>query len=124
MKKENNNFPKVGTKAIEEDGELRYKWPKEPLVKEPSLLKRKLTPEEREELLEKFDLYTEDGVIYDDDGKRFYANPKNKYYKLNNLIDFFEYAAHIARVQGRNDLRRELKGILKDENPTNNLVID
>jgi hypothetical protein len=89
-----------------------------------TILNRELSPEEREELLEKFSLSSDKDVIYNDDGERFYDNPKNRKYNFNTLDGFFDYAAHLARVQGRNDLRSELKGILRDDNPTNNLVID
>jgi hypothetical protein len=90
-----------------------------------TILNRELSPEEREELLEKFSLSSDKDVIYNDDGERFYDNPKNRKYNFNTLDGFFDYAVIEAIREGRNDLRRELRELMsgKDGDSTFNKIV-
>lgn len=77
---------------------------------ESGLLKRKLTREERAELLEDLFEYRlvnlaeahekPHDVIYDDDGDEFYGKDENCQFNLETLDDFFKYSKHLAESAG------------------------
>lgn len=76
---------------------------------ETNLLKRKLTDEERKELLyelfgfELIDCGDKDKphfVIYDSEGDEFYGSDENCKFNFDTLYDFFDYTSHLSEEKG------------------------
>jgi hypothetical protein len=82
------------------------------------ILKRKLTIEERKELLDKlfyFDLVKEGHnhhVIYDSEGEEFYGGEENCKFNFDTLEDFFKYQAHLSYEEGYKRCQKEIKRAL------------
>lgn len=89
---------------------------------ESGLLNRKLTREERAELLEElygFSLVNDaepnqkpHDIIYDDDGMEFYGKDENCQFDLETLADFFKYSRHLAESAGVRKSQWEIKKAL------------
>jgi hypothetical protein len=86
------------------------------------LLKRKLTNEEKKELLQTlfgFDLInvddregSEQWVVYDEDGNEFYGSNENCQFNFSTLAGFFSYTAHRAKTQGYSDCQFAMRKVL------------
>ena len=84
----------------------------------PDFLNRRLTDKEKEYLfIELFDFHYEDVseegeeescyVLYDQ-----YWDEFNEGFKFETLLDFFEYAKHVAKQEGIDELQTSLKKLL------------
>lgn len=86
------------------------------------LLTKKLTNEEKKELLQTlfgFDLINVDEregfehwVIYDEDGNEFYGSNENCQFDFSTLAGFFSYTAHRAKKQGYSDCQFAMRKVL------------
>lgn len=86
------------------------------------LLTRKLTNEEKKELLQTlfgFDLInvderegSEHWVVYDEDGNEFYGSNENCRFDFSTLAGFFSYTAHRAKNQGYSDCQFAMRKVL------------
>lgn len=86
------------------------------------LVTRKLTNEEKKELLQTlfgFDLInvderegSEHWVVYDEDGNEFYGSNENCQFDFSTLAGFFSYTAHRAKNQGYSDCQFAMRKVL------------
>ncbi|MDK7376120.1 MULTISPECIES: hypothetical protein [Weeksella] len=86
------------------------------------LLTRKLTNEEKKELLQElfgFDLInvderegSEHWVVYDEEGNEFYGSNENCQFDFSTLAGFFSYTAHRAKNQGYSDCQFAIRKVL------------
>lgn len=86
------------------------------------LLTRKLTNEEKKELLQTlfgFDLInvderedSEHWVVYDDYGNEFYGSNVNCQFDFSTLAGFFSYTAHRAKNRGYSDCQFAMRNVL------------
>ena len=84
------------------------------VMEPPSILDRKLTIEEKRQILSKLFYMdvSDEGVIYDDEGDEFFGFAFNHQHELDTLAGIFEYARIRAETDGEYRARYEVRKAL------------
>lgn len=77
-----------------------------------SILQKKLSDTEKEELLDLVGLEEIEGVIYYHEGEEFFGVTENDKYDFSTLGGFLEYFKDESIKEGKQTLKREFKMLL------------